>query len=161
MDLNLGSIIPLAISIFSFFISLYALYRSRNSEIFSLRQRVLIESQKAKSSWYYLRRENDSVLHKTAVDSSIPPQLKTLISEFLQEHGEFIENSIKDACALADDVYKNIEKFNQKKCYRYLRFLEPGAEILARNQGESKRRVNEMIEAYQAKVSESGSVQTT
>lgn len=156
MELDLGSIIPLVVSILSFFISSYALYRSQNSEVFSLRQRVLIESQKAKSSWYYLRRENNSVLHKIEVDSSISPQLKSHLYEFLQGHGEFIENSIKDACALADDVYKNIEKFNQRKCYRYLRFLEPGAEILARNQGESKRRIHEMIEAYQAKVGGNG-----
>lgn len=120
-------------------------------EIFSLRQKIVIEAEKSKSAWYSLRRENESIIHKINMDSSLLEDQKELLLDFLKGHGDFIENCIADACALADDVSKNIEKFNQKKCYSYLRSLEPGAEVLSRNQGESQRKILEMIDKFKTK----------
>lgn len=138
--------VAVLIALSSLWVSVRSLDRGKRNELFMLRQRVLLEAERARSAWYALNHENDALIHKVQLNSALSPSQRNTALEFLEGHSEHLVICIRDASALADDVQANVEGFSEKKCKEYLRLIEPSIEKLARNRGVSERKVTQLME---------------
>lgn len=138
-------LVALLIASLSFWISLRTLSRTKANDIFALRQSVLLKAEMARSAWYKLRHEADSLIQQVNLHSTTDSPKKALLLDYLADHREHLNLCIRDAVAMAEDVHSNVDKFNEKKCRDYLRSIEPNLEILDRNQGVVGRRVSDLL----------------
>jgi hypothetical protein len=140
----------LLIALVSFLVSVRALSRTKSNEIFALRQSLVIKSEQARSEWYRLSRENESVIKDVELQfSAALPEASVLLNHLLDQR-DFFKRCLRDASALADDIHHNVDKFNEKKCRQYLRDIDPSLERLSRNQGLTKGRFEELIARMEA-----------
>lgn len=141
----LPELMALLISLLSLWVAVRALNRTKNNDLFALRQSVLLNSENARSAWYKLWHENNSLMQRVTLHlPSGSPETASLL-DFLADQRDHLELCIRDAVALAKDVRANVDKFDEKKCREYLRLIEPSLEILARNQGVAERKVSDLL----------------
>ncbi|MGZ9738102.1 hypothetical protein ACXX83_06620 [Pseudomonas sp. GNP012] len=133
-------------ALLSLWTSLRASKRSRASELFALRQNVLLKAEIARSAGCKLNHENNSLMQRVLLCLPDGSPLAASTLEFLSSHRDHLEQCISDAVALADYVQKNVETFNKKKCRYYLRCIEPNLETLTCNQGVAEQKVNDLLE---------------
>ncbi len=147
MDLRLFPVelTALIISLLSLWIAVRALNTTKGNDLFALRQKVLLSSESARSAWYKLRHENDSMIQQVTLDSGIESPERASLLDFLADQRDHLDMCIRDAVALADDVRAHVGVFDEKKCREYLRLIEPSLEILARNQGVAERKVSDLL----------------
>ena len=150
-EVSIAEWVALIVALCSLWVSVRAFNKSKNNELFQLRQRVLLDAEKARSAWYSLNQENNSLIHQVEIDLKLLPDLKKIILEFLYGQKEHLANCIFDAVAMAEDIQKNVGKFDEKKCVYYLHLIEPSLEKLERSKGVSERKMSELLEkAYLA-----------
>ena len=145
------NILTLVIALLSFGVSVWTLWRTKSNDKFALRQSVLLKVESARSAWYKLRHEADSLVHAATISLPSGSPEAEMVMSFLNDHREHLDLCIRDAVALAEDVQANVETFDEKKCREYLRHIEPSIEKLVRNQGVLKLKVNELIERWKAR----------
>lgn len=148
MELGKISVLDVAtllIALLSLFVAWRALSRTKSNELFALRQSLVIKSEQARSGWYQLNRENESLIKrvKSHFRDRLPVAQELL--DFLIGQREYLALCIRDTTALADDIHAKVDKFSEKKCRSYLRDIDPSLEILARNQGVAERRFEELL----------------
>lgn len=115
------------------------------TELFTLRQSVVIKAEQARSEWHKLNRENESLIRDVRHRFTAGlPEVAALL-EFLIGQREHFVLCLRDSAALAEDVHATVDTFNEKKCRLYLRDIEPSLEMLARNQGVSTKRYEEIV----------------
>lgn len=115
------------------------------TELFTLRQSVVIKAEQARSEWHKLNRENESLIRDVRHRfTAVLPEVAALL-EFLIGQREHFVLCLRDSAALAEDVHATVDTFNEKKCRLYLRDIEPSLEMLARNQGVSTKRYEEIV----------------
>lgn len=142
---SLVDAITLLIALMSLVVAWWALRRTKMTELFALRQSVVTKSEQARSEWRKLNRENESLIRD--LGHRFPtgiPEVAALL-DFLIGQREHFAICLRDSTALADDVHATVDKFSEKKCRLYLRSIEPSLEMLARNQGVSTRRYDEIL----------------
>lgn len=93
-----------------------------------------------------LDRENNTLIHRLSLNVGPRPELRSVVSDFLLGHKEFLAICKVDATALAEDIVANVASFSEKKCRDYLAVIEVSLEKLRRNQGVSERRFDELME---------------
>lgn len=135
----------LIISLLSLWIAVRALKRTKSNDLFALRQNVLLSSESARSAWYKLRHENDSMIQRVTLHSGIEPPERASLLDFLADQRDHLDMCIRDATALADYVRAHVGVSDEKKCREYLRLIEPSLEILARNQGVAERKGSDLL----------------
>jgi hypothetical protein len=148
---SLVDVVTLLIALVSLLVAIRALSRTKSNELFALRQSLVLKSEQARSEWHRLNRENESVLKQ--VQSRFPtvlPEVAVLL-EYLLGQREHFELCLRDAAALAEDIHRNVDKFSEKKCRQYLRDIDPSLEMLSRNQGVTKVRLEELIARMEAR----------
>jgi len=119
------------------------------TELFTLRQSVVTKAEQARSEWHKLNRENESLIRDVRHRFTAGlPEVAALV-DFLIGQREHFALCLQDAAALADDVHATVDTFNEKKCRLYLRDIEPSLEMLARNQGVSTKRYEEILRRMQ------------
>lgn len=153
MDLDplpLATAFGLLVALIGMWRSERALSRSKGNELGLLRQSVILKAEAARSEWYKLNRENDTVIHRLEVNRDLPPELRAILSAVLKDWKEFLGMSIADASAFAEDALTNSANFNEKDCKERLTAIEVSIEKLKRNQGESERRYNQLVERVAA-----------
>ncbi|MCQ0168426.1 hypothetical protein DN388_15830 [Pseudomonas sp. S12(2018)] len=142
---SLVDAITLGIALLSLFVAWWALRRTRMTELFTLRQSVVIKAEQARSEWHKLNRENESLIRDVRHRfTAVLPEVAALL-EFLIGQREHFVLCLRDSAALAEDVHATVDTFNEKKCRLYLRDIEPSLEMLARNQGVSTKRYEEIV----------------
>lgn len=143
--ISLVDVVTFVLALGSLLVASRALSRTKSNELFALRQSLVVKSEQARSEWYRLKRENEAVIKQIQSRfSESLPEVSVLI-EGLRGHQEHLENCIRDAVALAEDIHANVDKFSEKKCRQYLRDIDPSLEKLSRNQGLAKGRFEELI----------------
>lgn len=119
------------------------------TELFALRQRVVTKSEQARSEWHKLNKENESLIRDVRHRFSAElPEVATLL-DFLIGQREHFALCVRDSTSLADEVHATVDTFDEKKCRLYLRNVEPSLEILARYQGDSTKRYEEILRRMQ------------
>lgn len=140
------SILALTISLFTLWRTVNVQNRSRASELYLLRQNLLLKAEAARSEWYKLDRESDTLAHRLSLNHDLNPELRAITSNFLQERREFFRQCIADASAFAEHAHANRERYTEKECKERLTAVEVSLEKLRRNQGEAERRFNQLME---------------
>lgn len=147
---SLVDVVTLLIALVSLLVAMRALSRTKSNEIFALRQSLVLKSEQARSEWHRLNRENESVIKQVQSRFSEDlPEVATML-EFLLGQREHFYLCLSDAAALAEDIHANADKFNEKKCRRYLRDIDPSLEVLSRNRGVIQGRMEELIARMEA-----------
>jgi len=144
--LPLATALGLLVALFGMWRSERALARSKRNELYLLRQTVRLKAEAVRTEWYKLDRENDSLIHRLALKKDLPTELQTMMYDFLQGGKENLNICIADACAVAEDAHRNSENYSEKKCRALLSTIEVSIEKLRRNQGESERRFDQLME---------------
>ena len=145
-DASQVDLVAVLVALLSLWVAVRALNRTKDNDLFALRQNVLLKAEVARSAWYALNHENASLIQRVRL--SLPggsPQAASMI-EFLYDQRDHLDQCIRDAVALAEDVQMNVDTFNEKKCRDYIRLIEPSIEKLTRNQGVAERKVNDLLE---------------
>ncbi len=115
------------------------------AELFALRQSIVTKAEQARSEWHKLNRENETLIRDVRHRFSAElPEVAALL-DFLIGQREHFARCLRDSAALAEDVHATVDTFNEKKCRLYLRYIEPSLEKLARNQGVSTKRYEEIL----------------
>ena len=146
---SLVDAITLLIALLSLVVAWWALRRTKMTELFALQQSVVTKSEQARSEWHKLNRENESLIRD--VRHRLPaglPEAAALL-DFLMGQREHFALCLRDAAALAENVHNTVDTFDEKKCRLYLRDIEPSLEMLARNQGVSTKRCEEILHRMQ------------
>lgn len=138
--------LALVVSILSLGVSWSALRKADATTLFDLRRRVLTKAEAARTAWIELSRENRSLVHRIQQTTDIAPQPKAMALEFLADQDAHLDQCLRDACALAEDVQENGQDFDEKKCKHYLWLIEPSLEKLARNKGAIEAQMKELLE---------------
>ncbi|MGH2434983.1 MAG: hypothetical protein ACOKSU_25985 [Pseudomonas sp.] len=119
------------------------------TELFTLRQSVVTKAEQARSEWHKLNMENESLIRDVRHRFTARlPEVAALL-DFLIDQREHFALCLRDSAALAEDVHATVDTFNEKKCRLYLRDIEPSLEMLARNQGVSTKRYEEILRRMQ------------
>ncbi|NMY81269.1 hypothetical protein HBO01_21530 [Pseudomonas rhodesiae] len=147
---SLVDVLTLLIALVSLLVAVRALGRTKSNEVFSLRQSLVIKSEQARSEWHKLNRENESIIKQVQSRFSAElPEVAVMI-EFLLGQREHFQMCLRDAAALAEDIHRNVDKFNEKKCRLYLRDIDPSLEMLSRNRGVLQGRMEELMARLEA-----------
>lgn len=142
---SLVDAITLCIALLSLVVAWWALRRTTVTELFALRQSVVTKVEQARSEWHKLNRENESLIRDVRLRFPAGlPELAALLDFLIGQRGHFA-HCLRDSAALAQDVHATVETFSEKKCRLYLRDIEPSLEMLARNQGVSTKRYEEIL----------------
>lgn len=142
---SLVDLLTLLIALVSLSVAMRALSRTESNELFALRQSLVLKSEQARSEWHKLNRENESVIKQVQSRFSADlPEVEAML-EFLLGQREHFHLCLSDAAALAEDIHKNVDGFNEKKCRSYLRDIDPSLEVLFRNRGVIQARVDELM----------------
>lgn len=149
-DASQVDLVAVLVALLSLWVAVRALNRTKANELFALRQSVLLKAEVARSAWYALNHENSSLIQRVRLCLPGDSPQATLMLEFLNGHRDHLDQCIRDAVALAEDVQMNVDTFNEKKCREYLRLIEPSIEKLTRNQGVVERKVNDLLELMRA-----------
>lgn len=123
-----------------------ALSRSKDNELGLLRQSVRLKAEAAYTEWVKLGRETDNLIHRLALNSDLPSELRAMMSSFLQDWKENLSMCSADASAVAKDAHINSGNYSDKECRERLNEIEVSIEKLKRNQGESERRFDHLME---------------
>lgn len=107
---------------------------------------MLLKAEIARSAWYKLSHENDSLTQRVRFCTPSGSPEAALLLDFLGSQRDHFNLCIRDAVAMAEDVYANVDKFNEKKCRDYLRLIEPSIEKLIRNHGVAERKVTDLLD---------------
>ncbi|WP_146047201.1 MULTISPECIES: hypothetical protein [Pseudomonas syringae group] len=153
MDLQsipIASLLALAVSLFALWRTERVQNRSRANELYLLRQNLLLKAEAARSEWYKLDRETDTLVHRLSLNNDLNPELRKITSNFLQDRQEFFRQCIADASAFAEHAHTNRERYTEKECRERLTAVEVSLEKLRRNQGEAERRFNQLMETAAA-----------
>lgn len=146
---SLVDVITLLIALLSLVVAWWALRRAKMTELHALRQSIVTKAEQARSEWHKLNRENETLIrdvsHRFSADL---PEVAALL-DFLIGQREHFALCLRDSAALAEDVHATVDTFNEKKCRLYLRYIEPSLEKLARNQGVSTKRYEEILRRTQ------------
>lgn len=142
---SLIDVFTLSLAFLSLAVAWRALHRTRSNELFALRQSLVVKSEQARTGWYQLNRENESLIRRVGSYFRANRPVAQELLDFLTEQREHLKQCIKDAKALADDIHENVETFSEKKCRVYLRQIDPSLEILARNQGMAEKRFDDLL----------------
>lgn len=145
IELSVADGLTTVIALFSLWFSVIALNRTKGNDLFQLRQRVRMEAEKARSAWYELRHELNTLIHKTQIDPTLVSSHRAKLLEFLTEQREHVDQCVLDASALAEEVHAKADKFCEEKCRHYLGLIEPSIEKLSRNRGVAERKLAELI----------------
>ncbi|MBI6781615.1 MULTISPECIES: hypothetical protein [Pseudomonas] len=145
-EIPVAALLALAVSLFGLWRAERAQGRSRAAERFLLQQTVLLKVEAARSEWYALERENNTLILRLSLDSGLQPELRAIASDYLKGQKEFLAMCIADATACAENVFANGTKFSEKKCRDDLRLIELSLEKLRRNQGVSERKFDELMQ---------------
>jgi len=143
--ISLVDVFTLMFALLSLAVAWRALSRTKSNELFALRQSLVVKSEQARTGWYQLNRENESLIKR--IDSYFRnhrPLAQELL-DFLKGQREHLKQCIADSRAMADDIHKNVDTFSEKKCRTYLREIDPALEILARNQGMAEKRFDHLL----------------
>lgn len=144
-DASQVDLVAVLVALLSLWIAVRALNRTKANDLFALRQNVLLKAEVARSAWYKLNHENNSLIQRIRLSPSNSSPEAVLIIEFLNSHCDHLDQCIRDAVALAEDVQKNVDTFNEKKCRDYLRLIEPSIEKLTRNQGVAEKKIADLM----------------
>ena len=145
-DASQVDLVAVLVALLSLWVAVRALNRTKANDLFALRQNVLLKAEIARSAWYQLSHENKSLIQRVRLCSPTGLPEAALILEYLNGQRDYLDLCIRDAVALAEDVQKNVDAFNEKTCREYLRLIEPSIEKLTRNQGVSERKVSDLLE---------------
>lgn len=149
MDLDaipVAALLALAVSLFGLWRGERAHIRSREAERFLLQQAVLLKAEAARSEWYALNRENDTLILRLSLHTDLQPELRVIVSDYLQGQKEFLALCIADATAYAENVFAIGTTFSEKRCREDIRLIELSLEKLRRNQGVSERKYDELMQ---------------
>lgn len=144
-DASQVDLVAVLVALLSLWVAVRALNRTKTNDLFALRQNVLLKAEAARSAWYQLNHENNSLIQRVRLCSSGGLPEAALMIEFLNSQRDLLDLCIRDAVALAEDVQMNVDAFNEKKCRHYLRLIEPNIEKLKRNQGVAERKVSDFL----------------
>lgn len=144
-DASQIDLVAVLVALFSLWVAVRALNRTKASDLFALRQNVLLKAEVARSAWYKLNHENNSLIQRVLLGTSNSSTEAALIIKFLNSHRDHLDQCIRDAVALAEDVQKNVDTFSEKKCRAYLRLIEPSIEKLTRNQGVAEKKIGDLL----------------
>lgn len=145
-DASQVDLVAVLVALLSLWVAVRALNRTKANELFALRQNVLLKAEIARSAWYKLNHENNSLIQRVRLSTPSGSPEALLMLEFLESQRDHFNLCIRDAVALAEDVQMNVETFKEQKCRDYLRLIEPSIEKLTRNQGVTERKVCELLE---------------
>ncbi|WP_251962287.1 hypothetical protein [Pseudomonas sp. Marseille-Q5299] len=146
---SLVDVITLLIALLSLVVAWWALRRAKMTELHALRQSIVTKAEQARSEWHKLNRENETLIRDVRHRFSAElPEVAALL-DFLIGQREHFALCLRDSAALAEDVHATVDTFNEKKCRLYLRYIEPSLEKLARNQGVSTKRYEEILRRMQ------------
>lgn len=149
-DASQVDLVAVLIALFSLWVAVRALNRTKANDLFALRQSVLLKAEMARSEWYKLNHENGSLIQRVRLRLPTDSPEAAILLDFLASQRDHLDLCIRDAVALAEDVHANVDKFNEKKCRYYLRLIEPSLETLARNQGVAERKVSDLLDRWGA-----------
>lgn len=144
--LPLATAFGLFIALIGMWRSEQALNRSKDNEVHLLRQNLRLKAEAALTDWYKLARENDDLIHRLALNSDLPSELRLKMSDFLQGWKENLSMCIADSSAFAKDAHANGGRYSHKECRERIAEVEVSMEMLKRNQGESERRFNQLMD---------------
>jgi hypothetical protein len=145
-SIPVASLLALAVSLFALWRTERMQHRARANELYLLRQNLLLKAEAARSEWYKLDRETDTLTHRLALNNDLNPELRAITSNFLQDRKEFFRQCIADASAFAEHAHVNRERYTEKECKERLTAVEVSLEKLRRNQGEAVRRFDQLME---------------
>ncbi|WP_028941628.1 hypothetical protein [Pseudomonas vranovensis] len=143
--ISLIDVFTLVFALLSLAVAWRALSRTKSNELFALRQSLVVKSEQARTGWYQLNRENESLIRRIGSYFRDNRPVAQELLNFLTGQREHLKQCISDAKALADDIHENVDKFSEEKCRIYLRQIDPSLEILARNQGMAEKRFDELL----------------
>jgi hypothetical protein len=149
-DASQVDLVAVLVALLSLWVAVRALNRTKASDLYALRQNVLLKAEVARSAWYKLNHENNSLIQRVRLCSSSDSPETALMIEFLNTQRDHLDLCIRGAVALAEDVRMNVDTFNEKKCRDYLRLIDPSIEKLTRNQGVAERKVSDFLERLSA-----------
>lgn len=144
--LPLATAFGLLIALLGMWRSEQALNRTKDSELHLLRQTVRLKAEAVLTEWHKLNRENDTLIHRLALNDALRPELRTMMADFLQGWKENLSMCVADASAFAKDVHANSGNYSKEECQKRLGQIEISIEMLKRNQGESERRFDQLME---------------
>jgi hypothetical protein len=144
--LPLATAFGLLIALIGMWRSEHALNRSKDNELHLLRQNLRLKAEAALSEWYKLARENDGLMHSLALNIHLTPEQRLNMSDFLQGWKEHLSLCIADSSAFAKDAHANCGSYSYKECRERVDEVEVSLEVIKRNQGESQRRYNQLME---------------
>ncbi len=145
IGLSIADGLTAVIALLSLWLSVIALHRTKGNDLFQLRQRVRMEAERARSAWYELGHECNTLIHRVRIDPTLVPSHRARLFEFLTDHREHLDQCILDAIALAEDVHAKADELSEEKCRHYLRMIEPSVEKLSRNRGVAERKLAEFM----------------
>ena len=111
---TLVDLVTLLFALGSLLVAMRALSRTKSSELFALRQSLVIKSEQARSEWYGLNRENEAVIREVESRFSAALSEVAAMQEFLLAQRENFSQCLRDAAALAEDIHTNVDKFSEK-----------------------------------------------
>ncbi|WP_133748578.1 hypothetical protein [Pseudomonas sp. LP_7_YM] len=147
---SIPSMLALAVSLFALWRTERVQNRSRANELYLLWQNLLLKAEAARSEWYKLDRETDTLAHRLSLYYDLNPELREITSNFLRDRQEFFRQCIADASDFAEHARMNRERYAEKECRDRLTAVEVSLEKLRRNQGEAERRFNQLMETAAA-----------
>lgn len=145
-DASQVDLVAVLIALLGLWVAVRAFNRAKANDLFALRQSVLLKAEIARSAWYNLSHENDSLIQRVSLRLPSGSPEAALLLDFLASQRDHFGLCIRDAVAMAEDVHANVDKFNERKCRDYLRRIEPSIEMLARNQGVAERKVSDLLD---------------
>ncbi|MDY4311216.1 hypothetical protein SOX05_15135 [Pseudomonas putida] len=143
--ISLVDVFTLIFALLSLAVAWRALSRTKSNELFALRQSLVVKSEQARTGWYQLNRENESLIKRVGSYFRDNRPVAQELLDFLTGQRDHLKQCIADSKALADHIHKNVDTFSEKKCRTYLREIDPSLEILARNQGMAEKRFDELL----------------
>ena len=143
--ISLVDLFTLVFALLSLAVAWRALSRTKSNELFALRQSLVVKSEQARTGWYQLNRENESLIKRIGSYFRDNRPVAQELLDFLAGQRDHLRQCIADSKALADDIHNNVDTFSEKKCRTYLREIDPSLEILARNQGMAEKRFEELL----------------
>jgi|GEM_PF-3769679 len=134
------------ISLLSLFLAWRAWNLAKGETLFQLRLTLMNRAEQARSAWHGLHDDNKDHLNGVRRSPDIDPVRKQELLTWLEQHGEFIANSLKDACAYADATKEKVGGYNAAKCREGLLLLEPELEKLNRLRGQMRVKCSSLFQ---------------
>lgn len=130
--------VAIVISLISLFLAWRAWDLAKGETLFQLRLSLVTRAEQARNAWHGLNDDNQAHINGVRRSPDMDPVRKQNLITWLEQHGEFITNSLEDACAYADTTKEKVGGYNAAKCREGLLLLEPGLEKLNRLRGQMR-----------------------